>query len=177
MENQHKTFPHLVFIDRRNYKSILDGGHVTLGDLTKVVNSYLPKPKSISTLTHEIIKTINYRCYQTLFGIDLSGFDVLSSQEKTYVYEAVKEILAVPQTEEGAFYEILPIDNQAFLVIVENGFLHHLTLTKDNCVAFVLACLRCQDQFSCEKSQLNRLFLNLQLNQQYLRLLQVRTGF
>lgn len=95
----------------------------------------------------------------------------------TYLKEQAKQYLNDETEGNTSFYEIQLIDNQNFMVVVGRGFLHHVTQSKDNLLAYVLACLRCLDHFNCSYLQLNTLYLRLAYVKDYTVLIQNKAQF
>lgn len=168
----------LTFIDEPNYKR-LQGVHFTLDDFTQVLEENAMKDRmALLTLAH--IQFMNQRLTDLIFG---KTWDVprvaLSSRETDYVEETVTEFLVQYgdedcQPERPLCFDTVFIGNSNLLVVVKRGFLNYLAETKDNFKQFVLACIRCSDRFNCDKSQLNKLYLQLQLSDAPYELLRCR---
>lgn len=160
--------PVWCFIDRDTYNSLRQGGRgLLLTDFTGLMLGQSPVRNKLSDSTIEYINLLNNEIQYALFGGN-------SSTGQEYLLNQVKGYLNTPCDRDTPFYEILPIDNKSFLVVVENGFLHFLTQSKDTLLQYVLTCLSYLDRFKCEMSQLNKLYLRLSLVEGYHLLIKAR---
>ena len=167
-------YPILTFVDRKTFNN-LQGREFTISDFPKVTQNFSAAHPAISAMTQEYMRYLNNELYRILFGANL-GYQSyrLSTVDSTYVRDLFISNLVNEWSTPVSFYEILPITDTEYLVVLENGFLNYLTSTKSAPEEFVLACLRCMHQFKCDKSQLTRLYLNLRLNADYHKLLAMR---
>lgn len=85
-------------------------------------------------------------------------------------------LLGQDSARDDSFYEILPVGDGVILVVMENGFLHHLTQSKNSASALVLNCLGALDRFKSDLSVLNKLYLNLAFIENYHLLMKARLG-
>lgn len=169
-----KPFPTLTFVDRKTFNN-LEGVAFNIKDFPKAVENYGPQHTSISSMTQNYMRYLNNEMYRILFGIDLGDQKyTLMSVDLGYIRDLFHSNLVDAYATPGVFYEILPVSDTEYLVVLENGFLNYLTSTKSAPEEFVLACLRCMHQFKCDKSQLIRLYLNLRLNDDFYKLLNMR---
>lgn len=169
-----KSFPTLTFVDRKSFTN-LQGRQFNLSDFPKVVGNYSDQHPAISTMTQDYMRYLNNQLYYILFGVNLGDQKYrLSNTDATYIRDLFFTNLVNEYATPEAFYEILPVSDTEYLVVLENGFLNYLTSTKNAPEEFVLACLRCMNQFKCDKSQLIRLYLNLRLISDYNKLLAMR---
>lgn len=167
-------FPTLSFVDRKSFNN-LQGREFKLSDFTKVVGNYSEQHPAISTMTQDYMRYLNNQLYYILFGTTLGDLKYrLNNTDATYIRDLFFTNLVNEYATPVAFYEILPVSDTEYLVVLENGFLNYLTSTKNAPQEFVLACLRCMNQFKCDKSQLIRLYLNLRLIADYNKLLAMR---
>lgn len=168
------NYPILTFVDRKSFSN-LQGREFKISDFPQVVKNFSAPHPAISAMTQEYMRYLNNEMYRILFGTDLGDQKYrLSSVDSTYIRDLFVSNLVDAYATPDSFYEILPISDTEYLVVLENGFLNYLTSTKNAPEEFVLACLRCMHQFKCDKSQLIRLYLNLRLIDDYHRLLAMR---
>lgn len=167
-------FPVLTFIDRSMFNN-LQGRDFKLSDFPKAVQNYGTRPESISVMTHEFMRFLNNEMYRILFGSNLDPSETqLDPTDTTYIREMFVERLTGEGNVQGLLFEILPVTDTEYVVVLEKGFLNYLTSTKAAPEEFVLACLRCMHHFKCDTSQLIRLYLNLRLIDSYHKLIALR---
>lgn len=172
--NDASRFPTLTFVDRKTFNN-LQGREFNISDFPKVVDNYGSSHKAISAMTQDYMRYLNNEMYRIFFGTMLGDQKYrLTSTDINYIRDLFISNLVNEWNTPDSFYEILPISDVEYLVVLENGFLNYLTSTKSAPEEFVLACLRCMHQFKCDKSQLTRLYLNLRLNADYHKLLAMR---
>lgn len=162
------------YIDRETYASLKET-RKTLS-IDKFKNLYQKESevcKHLSESSHAYVVLLDDRINKVLFGCE-RGVRFGELLNECYLGEQLNTYLSDEVTNGDAFYEILPVDNENFLVVVGRGFLHHLTQSKDAALQYVLACLGCLDRFNCEASQLNELYLRLLYVQGYHLLIQAR---
>jgi hypothetical protein len=162
------------FIDRETYASLKESHKALSIDKFKNLcqkNSEVCKHLSESSNAYVIL--LNDRVNKVLFGYE-NGVRPSGLLNEHYLGEQLNTYLNEEVNNDDPFYEILPVDNENFLVVVGRGFLHHLTQSKDAALQYVLACLGCLDRFNCEASQLNELYLRLLYVQGYHLLIQAR---
>ncbi len=169
-----RRFPTLSFVDRKTFNN-LQGREFDISDFPKVMENYGSSHKAISAMTQDYMRYLNNEMHRIFFGTNLGDQKYrLSSVDINYVRDLFISNLVNEWSTPVSFYEILPISDVEYLVVLENGFLNYLTSTKSAPEEFVLACLRCMHQFKCDKSQLTRLYLSLRLNADYHKLLAMR---
>lgn len=168
-----RKFPTLTFVDRKSFKN-LQSRDFKITDFVKVVSNFSEQHSAISSMTQEYMRYLNNRMYYILFGINLDYGRIVETADSNYIKDLFYTNLVNEYAAPDVFYEILPVSDTEYLVVLENGFLNYLTSTKSASEEFVLACLRCIDQFKCDKSQLTRLYLNLRLIPDYSKLLAIR---
>lgn len=170
----YSKFPILTFVDRKSFNN-LQGRDFAITDFPKVVNNYSDQHSAISAMTQDYMRFLNNEMHRILFGIRLGDQACrLNSTDITYIKDLFINNLSASYETPDSFYEILPISDTEYLVVLENGFLHYLTSTKSAPEEFTLACLRCMHKFKCDKSQLIRLYLSLRLIDGYNQLLSLR---
>lgn len=181
-----KKFPVLTFVDRSSFK-ILQSKAFNFSEFPSVVSNYSKQHSAISKMSQMYLRHVNNEMYRILLGgssfqpteyaIGASSYsntnDALTESEYNLLHQQFLDTLAAEYNpdckciggcnQSEPLFEILPVDGENFIVIMENGFLHHVTSTKDNLEQFVLACLRSQYQFKSEKSLLIEMYLNLRL--------------
>lgn len=168
------SYPVLTFIDRLTFNN-LQGRDFKLSDFPKAVQNYGTRPNSISVMTHEFVRFLNNEMYRILFGINLGPSETqLDLTDTTYIREMFLERLTGEGKAQDLLFEILPVTDTEYVVVLEKGFLNYLTSTKAAPEEFVLACLRCMHHFKCDTSQLIRLYLKLRLIDSYHKLIAVR---
>lgn len=176
---REQGYPVFTIVDRATFNRLKEAG-VSNQALIKL-SSY-NKLTNVSDLTQAYLLLLNnvfYRWYHGYEVFSTNAEGTLSPTELTYVKDLVKTTLTDPSStlEEGkTSYEIQLADDQGALVIVENGFLHHLTQSKDSCKAFVLALLRCFDHFGSTSVGLNAFYLKLVMNPNFFQVVRVRAG-
>lgn len=165
------------FIDRQTYSALNENRHVSVvGDFTDIWHKDTKAAKQLSESSFEYITMIDKILKQVLLG--QSAFDLGDGTfNSTYLLAQAKAYLNDASEENTSFYEIQLIDNQNFMVVVGRGFLHHVTQSKDNLLAYVLACLRCLDHFNCSYLQLNTLYLRLAYVKDYTVLIKNKAQF
>lgn len=174
LDVSHTKLPTLTFVDRKSFNN-LQGRDFAITDFPKVVNNYGEQHTAISAMTQDYMRFLNNEMYRILFGIRLGDQAYrLNATDATYIKDLFLSNLAASFDPPESFYEILPISDTEYLVVLENGFLHYLTSTKSAPEEFTLACLRCMHKFKCDKSQLIRLYLSLRLIDGYNQLLSLR---
>lgn len=175
------TYPQFTVIDRATYKRVIGAG-LAPAALVKL-SSYTREPK-ISDLTQAYLLAFQNVFYRWYFGYDVytpNEGKLLSSAEMNYVGEMVKAAAIDPTYDHSLSadrpsYEIQLVDDQSLLIVVENGFLHHLTQSKDTAKGFVLSLLRCLDKFGLTSSQLNAFYLKLTTIPSFETVVKVRCG-
>lgn len=170
----YKVFPVLTFVDRQSF-SKLQGRDLALRDFINITQNYGESHKSISTITQNFMRYLNNEMYRVFFGTRLGDLEhQMDITDMTYIRELFIERLTGSENPQGLLFEILPVTDAEYVVVLEKGFLNYLTSTKAAPEEFVLACLRCMHHFKCDKSQLIRLYLNLKLIEGYHKLLSLR---
>lgn len=162
------------FIDRETYASLKESRKALSIDKFKDLcfeDNEACKHLSASSRTY--LKLLNDRINYALFGY-AKGVRSSGMLDEQYLDAQLVAYLNEAPEREDAFYEILPVDHENFLVVVGSGFLYHLTQSKDAAVAYVLACLSCIDRFNCASPQLNELYLRLLYFPGYHLLIQAR---
>jgi hypothetical protein len=177
--NVTQKFPVLSFVDRQSFNT-LQGHNFTFSDFPKVLSNYAEQHPAISKMTQAYLCHVNNEMYRILFGNDFEKYrdQVWGDFTKAETQGFHDQFLSVMSDEwpvnSGSLFEILPVDGENYLVVMENGFLHHVTSTKGNLEEFVLACLRHQHQFKSDKSLLIEMYLNLRLIPAYHTLMRLR---
>ena len=168
------------FIDRPTYNSLREGPKaLTLQDFVNLSCGESPAHNKLSHSTLKYVLEMNRRIHYVLFGEDCvrsERIDDLATDMHQYVKEQLSQFLDVEDGGHTTFYEILPIDDKSFLVVVENGFLNYTTQSKDTFKEFVLACLGYLDRFKCEPLHLNQLYLRLSFIKGYHLLVRARAA-
>lgn len=168
------------FIDRATYSSLREGPKaLTLTDFVNVGCGVSPAHNKLSHSTLRYVLEMNRRIRYVLFGEDIvmcGALDDVVSDMHSYLKEQLAEFLDAEVTDCSTFYEILPIDDKSFLVVVENGFLNYTTQSKDTFKEFVLACLGYLDRFKCDPVHLNKLYLRLSFIKGYHLLVRARAA-
>ena len=157
----------ITFVDAANFNN-LQSQHFKMAEFPELIWSGA-RQDALSVMTHAYLAELNNYLSELVIGVlPISTHHVpLSEREKDYARFAVQgdmtaNCLPLGDTQKLS-YDTLPIDGQTLIVVVQKGFLNHLADSKDNYRAFVLACIRCMDRFNCDLSQLNQLYLRLQL--------------
>lgn len=169
--NQHiRTWK---FIDRDTYRSLReDAKLISLADFASMQEPRGAIAARMSPSSYESLMLLNQRIAYALFGdCELDGGRTDNSD---YLFEQVKCFLQDCEQDLDTFYEILTIEDNSFLVIVEKGFLHFLTQSKDTLLQYVLTCLGHLDRFKCDNSHLNRQYLRLSFIEGYHLLVKAR---
>lgn len=178
--------PNFTFIDRTTYEDItFNTKGIVLDDFFKTAK-LSDRMLKYTLFTDDRVKHI--------LGVEMFGdgvCDVASppgakysdgriclseSQEDADVLAIFNDRLTKDVESDQSFYEILPVGDGDLLVIMENGFLNHITQSKIAASAFVLLCLSQLDRFKVDKSRLNKLYLNLAFIDSYHLLLKARLG-
>jgi hypothetical protein len=181
----------ITFVDRDNFTR-LQSAHFKMEDFVTVVRSGKPSSQ-LSVMTHAYLCELNTRLSELVLGQNLPSFGPnQSTKEAQYTEFSVWDDMTrprmecevmgdsllsrslTPQKPHELCYDALPVDGQNLLIVVQQGFLYHLADSKDNYKQFVLACIRCMDRFNCDLSQLNQLYLQLQLSEAPFELLRCR---
>lgn len=165
------------FIDRQTYSALNENRHVSVvGDFCDIWHKDTKACKQLSEASFEYITFIDKTLKKVLLGeiCSVIGKETLNSN---YLEQQAKSYLNDQSAENTSFYEIQLIDNQNFMVVVGKGFLHHVTQSKDNLLAYVLACLSCLDRFNCNYMQLNTLYLRLAYIKDYTLLIKNKAQF
>lgn len=169
------TVPIWNFVDRSTYNALRQGGRgPLLTDFIGLSKGVAPVQNKLSISTLDYLRLLNERIHYVLFGTGVATDPHASNPEQEYLLKQLNAYLNDSAESDTPFYEILPIDNKSFLVIVENGFLHFLTQSKDTLLQYVLTCLGCLDRFKCEASRLNELYLRLSFIEGYHLLIKAR---
>ena len=165
----------LFFIDKRTYAALAHKGADLLQLVASVQDDLLRCP-GLSALAEQSLRDLNDRLSMGLFGTqDRTAVYAQRSvtetryQQDLYECEYLQEHLGVEK-----YFEILPLSSAKYLVVVEKGFVHHVTSSKAALQAFLMGCLQEQVKFGCDTSQLHRTYLNLQLNDGYEQLIRLR---
>lgn len=157
----------ITFVDAANFNN-LQSQHFKMAEFPTLIWGGA-RQDALSVMTHAYLVELNNYLSELVIGSNpISSHIPLSEREKDYICFAVQgdmtEEHCVPLGDtQKLSYDTLPIDGQNLIVVVQKGFLNHLADSKDNYRAFVLACIRCMDRFNCDLSQLNQLYLRLQL--------------
>lgn len=157
----------ITFVDAANFNN-LQSQHFKMAEFPELIWSGA-RQDALSVMTHAYLVELNNYLSELVIGTTpISHHLALSEREKEYTRFAVhgdmtEECYAQLGDTQKLSYDTLPIDGQTLIVVVQKGFLNHLADSKDNYRAFVLACIRCMDRFNCDLSQLNQLYLRLQL--------------
>lgn len=157
----------ITFVDAANFNN-LQSQHFKMAEFPELIWSGV-RQDALSVMTHAYLVELNNYLSELVIGsTPISTHVPLSEREKNYTRFAVQGDMTaehcVPLGDtQKLSYDTLPIDGQNLIVVVQKGFLNHLADSKDNYRAFVLACIRCMDRFNCDLSQLNQLYLHLQL--------------
>jgi hypothetical protein len=157
----------ITFVDAANFNN-LQSQHFKMAEFPELIWGGA-RQDALSVMTHAYLVELNNYLSELVVGnIQISTHVPLSEREKEYTRFAVQDDMkgecCVPLGDtQKLSYDTLPIDGQTLIVVVQKGFLNHLADSKDNYRAFVLACIRCMDRFNCDLSQLNQLYLRLQL--------------
>lgn len=168
----------ITFVDKDSF-SRLQSAHLKLDDFVSLANNSKPS-SALSVMSHAYLCELNRVLSDVVLGYipDILA-PAQTTKESQYTAYAVWEDMTQNHTglvDQGAelSYDPLPVDAQHLLVVVQKGFLYHLADSKDNFKQFVLACIRCMDRFNCDLSQLNQLYLQLQLSEAPFELLRCR---
>lgn len=172
-----ETYPAIGFIDKTYFKSLSDK-NTTIEDIyNSTYNSY-NNNKNISDLTKSYLNYVNKEIFRIVLNIFLNEGSDTKTQETEYVKSKFKaEVLeqeCVLYPEDNLCYEIIPVNNDKFLIVISKGFINYVTSTKENYKEFLLSCLRAFDRFNCSTSVINKLYVNLLLNDKYLDLVKLR---
>lgn len=178
----------VVFIDADSFHNKLQSTKFTIHDYVQMVLQRKRHP-SVSALTFGYFLQLNdflqlNVLMQSNVVLDMSErAPTLTAAELNYVKDSVLMDLTQPSgtylqaesqnTETKVSYDTLPLDGQTVVVVVQKGFANHLADSKDNFRGFVLACIRCMDSFNCDKTQLNQLYLSLQMTAAPFELLRI----
>lgn len=171
------------FIDRATFRSLLENSRAaTLLDFASLGKPGGVISNKLSVTTAEYVALLNDRIHYTLFGTSTVISETTTGHvhrqkthtEDAYLLEQVNAFLDNVDEADDVFYEILPIDDKNFLVVVESGFLNLLTQSKDTLLQFILACLGYLDRFKCDSSQLNRQYLRIKFIEGYHLLVKAR---
>lgn len=175
---KQEVYPVLGFIDNTYFKSLSDK-NTSIEDIYDYTRVYENRKESVSNLSLAYIEYLNKELFRILVNIDLGDCkNLVSSQERDYIKTKFKaEVLSpsldyIPQ--DNLCYEIIPVNNDKFLVVISKGFINYVTSTKENYKEFLLSCLRAFDRFNCSTSAINKLYVNLLLNDKYLDLVKLK---
>lgn len=168
----------VTFVDQDSFKR-LQSTHFKMEDFAKLVRSGKPST-ALSVMSHAYLAELNRLISDLVLGrIEDYQAPVQTPKEIQYttyaVWEDMTQSLPTCALEPPELcYDALPLDAQSLLIVVQKGFLYHLAGNKDNYKQFVLACIGCMDRFNCDLSQLNQLYLQLQLSDAPFELLRCR---
>lgn len=168
----------ITFVDRDSFVR-LQSPHFKMDEFVTLVHS-ARSSESLSVMSHAYLAELNTRLSELVLGSSFcfSG-PAQTPREAKYTAFAVWQDMTVScedfsEKTPELCYDALPVDGQNLLIVVQKGFLYHLADNKDNYKKFVLACIRCMDRFNCDLSQLNQLYLQLQLTEAPFELLRCR---
>jgi hypothetical protein len=165
---------HLNFIDRETYAGLKDSHHaLSINAFKNLCAKDSEVNRRLSVSSQSYLALLNERVNYVLFGTGVF-FAHADLHNEVFLREQLKASLEQECEESSSFYEILLIDNENILVVVGNGFLHHLTQSKDALQKYVLACLGCLDRFKCVSLPLNELYLRLLYIEGYHLLIKAR---
>ncbi|MDD2819434.1 MAG: hypothetical protein PHN51_11660 [Candidatus Nanopelagicales bacterium] len=169
-----EVYPIVSIIDRKTHNRFQELG---ISDRDAADLSSYSKNTKISDLTHWHLLELNNRFYQFWHGYTVYSplQPSMSVRDKEHVNETVRRVyLGAPDSEAKASYEIRQVDGQKALIVVENGFLHHLTQSKEESTAFVLALLRYFDNLGVSSTTLNGFYLKLAMIPSFMDVLKTR---
>lgn len=168
--------PNFTFIDRTTYEDVtFNTKGIVLDDFFKTAK-LSDRMLKYTLFTDDRVKHI---LGVEMFGDSLSSCNSIcltESQEDANILAIFNDRLTKDVESDQSFYEILPVGDGDLLVIMENGFLNHITQSKIAASAFVLLCLSQLDRFKVDKIYLNKLYLNLAFIDSYHLLLKARLG-
>lgn len=169
-----------TYISRKHFNELTKLG-VSIDTLADV-SSY-SRLECLSQNTHLQMLVLNNHLSKYFMGYDIFDYkgntefsrEMIEYAETSFTHSQVSgQGEGSDKTQAGTFYEIFPADGKRLLVVVENNFLNHLTLSKDNCKQFVLACLSLLDKFGTTSVFLNEFYLKLMLVNRYHEVLGLR---
>lgn len=169
------------FIDRRNYDNLLDRNFNIDNLISKFYNT-LATDNDLSTLTKAYILYLNTKLSDIFFNngalkilnIDLLKKD-LSNNEFKFIESKFNEELNNDVYLEK-YYELVTLPNNDILVVVEEGFLKHITESKNNLLKFILSCLCSQYKFKFNLKMLLNIYIKLRMNDNYFNLLKLKVS-
>lgn len=169
----------ITFVDAANFER-LQSAHFKMQDFKDVIRQgSSSSAMSVMTLSY-LISLNNYLSEIALGRRSELRQLALTANESHYTEFAVMQDMTTPSPplylgeQAKLCYDTLPVDDHSLIIVVQKGFLNHLADNKDNYREFVLACIRCMDRFNCDLSQLNHLYLQLQLTAAPFELLRCR---
>lgn len=175
--------PAFTFIDRTTYEDITFNTKGIVHDDFFKTAALSDRMLKYTLFTDDRVKHV---IGVEMVGGDMCGFTpslsgsgsvcLTESQEDADILAIFNDRLTKDVESDQSFYEILPVGDGDLLVIMENGFLNHITQSKITASAFVLLCLSQLDRFKVDKSRLNKLYLNLAFIDSYHLLLKARLG-
>lgn len=169
----------ITFVDAANFNR-LQSAHFKMQDFKDVVRQAKANT-AMSVMTLAYLIELNNHLSEIVIGQNRVLCQLaLTENERTYTEFAVLQDMTTPASphylgeQAKLCYDTLPLDDHSLIIVVQKGFLNHLADNKDNYREFVLACIRCMDRFNCDLSQLNQLYLQLQLTAAPFELLRCR---
>lgn len=176
--------PGVCFVDREMYDTLFVADPMfSLEDIPLLLRMGQPHN---SGKTHESVakklstRTTDYLQYAheavSRVVLPYTGYPPKYSTDQQYMEELFEQRVCQATGKIKSFYEILPVSGDTIIVIMENGFLHHITQSKNAAQLFVLLCLGELDRFKADKTVLNKLYLNLAFIDNYHLLLKAKLG-
>lgn len=169
----------IKFIDRRNYTSLLDK-NFSIDNLIDNLNNPLSVNDNLSALTKYYILYLNIELPYILFNDNYFKTSYttllnnnLSTNELAFIRNKFNEELNTVNSLKN-YYELVVLPSNDILVVVEEGFLNHITESKNNLLKFILHCLCHQYKFKFELKILLNSYIKLKMNDNYFNLLKLK---
>lgn len=163
------------FIDRQNYDNLLDRDF-NIDNLVKSLNDTTFEDTSISFLTKAYLVYLNAKLSDILFNDNFykEFFNNviksnLTNREFEFIDSKFKEEFNSNSSLEK-YYELITLPGNGILIVVEEGFLHHITESKNNLLKFILQCLCYQYKFKSVFESLDELSYQNKFKNKYEKL-------
>lgn len=178
-----KTYGTIYYVDKHYYEALC-GVDLSNEDIVLALKYPMDRPDSkMSPFTRYILAYVNGRAqeiFSTPWYHEYITNSIFSETDKASIISAGNAILKSsrlldydePSTEK--YYELTSLPNGDILVIMQDGFITHLTESKDNYKQFILDCLCIQYKFNTDSSYLLYCYLNLRIIPDYLETVKLR---
>lgn len=165
-----------MFIDRNSFESLQSKDF----NILKNYAEFLVKGSSeVSLLTTCYLIQLNRHLSKLIYNSALDDtfyplLGRLTDKEEAYVEDMLHYNLVEDKDNREKYYDITVLEDNSFLVVVENGFLAYVMENKENLTKFFLDYLRHSYKYGLSYFEIMKVYLNLKFKDFYFELLKSR---